>query len=52
MIEVNRNTQYIGHAHTLDDVKANNTFGADGVVDVKSSGGKLPVNTDSIITVI
>ena len=46
MIEINKNTQYIGHSHTLDYVRANNTPIADGVVDVKSSGGKLPVNTD------
>ena len=44
MIEINKNTQYIGHAHTLDDVRANNTPDADGrVVDVKSSGGKLSI---------
>ena len=35
-------------AHTLDDVRANNTPGGDGVVDVKSSGGELPVNTDNM----
>ena len=37
---------YIEYAHALDDVRANNTPGANGVVDVKSPGGKLPVNTD------
>ena len=38
MIEINKNTLVIGHAHTLDDVRSNNTPGADGIVDVKSSG--------------
>ena len=36
---------YIEYAHALDDVRAN-TPGANGVVDVKSPGGKLPLNTD------
>ena len=39
MIKINKNTQY---------VRANNTPRADGLVDVKSSVGKIPVNTDNM----
>ena len=34
------------HAHTLDNVRANNTPGADGVIERKSSGGEIPAITD------
>ena len=53
MIESSKNSHYIGHAHTLDDIRANNTPGADGVIEGRSPGGEILAITDlSNLTII
>ena len=44
LIESSKITHYIGHAHTLEDVRANNTPGADGVNYLPLH--MLQINTD------